>query len=123
MAYYMHHVPGRLRVKIRKLKSRHDQCLELERILAHCYGVLAASVNPVTGSVVVRYNSRRTNPDGILDVLKARNLFDESKVHASDKSVSHNAAELGEKVGKAVLGWAVGKALEANGLSLLAALI
>jgi hypothetical protein len=49
--------------------------------------------------------------------------FDESKAISHDELVQSAAAKAGFKIGKAIFGWAISKTLEANGLSMLAAII
>ena len=79
----------------------------------------------VAGGIAVNlYGIERATADiDIVLKLEEKNLFCPKKVKTDDPFIANSAVETGEKMGKAILGWAVGKALEANGLSLLAALI
>lgn len=124
MSHYIHKVPGRLRIKNPILKSNARKCGIARDVLAAHPGVHEVKVNPATGSVTVLYDRDCTGADCLLDLLEERNLVcRKSLATGTDPFAGTVAAETGEKVGKAILGWAVGKALEANGLSLLAALI
>ncbi|MEW6595446.1 MAG: HMA2 domain-containing protein [Thermodesulfobacteriota bacterium] len=123
MNCYVHQVPGRIRVKVPHLKNRHACCGKLERALQNHHGVRAATANPLTGSIVVNYDPAAINAENVLAVLKANRYFDEAWAQPVGSYTSKMAADAGAKIGKAVFGWAVGRALDANGLSLLAAFI
>jgi copper chaperone CopZ len=123
MDYYVHHVPGRLRVKIPDLKSSPERVDTIQEILGEVNGVGRVSVNPVTGSVLVMYESDLVDSEEILKALQDHGHFDQSRVVSSQDHDSHAFSKTGEVIGKALFGWAVGKALENTGLSFLTALI
>jgi len=60
MSYYMHNVPGRLRIKSPLLKRNNDAGDELKKALSTIQGVAAVDFNPTTGSLLVNYNHRVT---------------------------------------------------------------
>lgn len=69
------------------------------------------------------YNPQMLDSDCLLRVLGERGYYDESRAVTCDeqfKRASHVAAA---KAGRVFFGWAVGRALESSGLSLLAAFI
>jgi copper chaperone CopZ len=123
MNYYFHNVPGRLRVKIPILKSRPIRIKAVEDLLLNLDGIEHIQTNPLTGSVIVNYDPGLLHPQQIIQCLTDHQYFDESKVITHDELVQRAAAKAGRKVGKMVFGWALSKTLEANGLSMLAALI
>jgi copper chaperone CopZ len=86
-------------------------------------GVTAVTFNPITGSLVVLFDQDRVGPEQISGCLKDGGLFDPSLVISSDEHIQGAVTQAGLQIGKVALSWALGKALEANGLSLLAALI
>ena len=49
--------------------------------------------------------------------------FDEANAITHDELVQSAVAKAGFKIGKLIFGWAVSKTLEANGLSMFAAII
>lgn len=122
MEYYIHHVPGRLRVKIPILK--HKPAAEREiRDLLDLYGVDEIKIQTVTGSVVVHYDPDCIQPGQLLQVLSDSGYYDNAKAVTIDDQMRRATSNASAKVGKALFGWGVSKALEANGLSLLAVLI
>ena len=126
--YYMHNIPGRLRIKIPKLQHRHQQCLRLEGLFARKKGVEKVTTNPLTGSVVFEYDDDCTSTSQILAILKKHHfldetVFDESEAMGPDMYFDKASSHIGKACRKAVFGWAVGNALEGSGLSFLAAFI
>jgi hypothetical protein len=122
MKVYVHHIPGRLRVRIPSLRKNPCRIDEIKALFQHD-GVLRTTVNPLTGSVVILYDPKQTAGRNLLDRLKSRGYLQKDQMITMDakmKTVSDKAAE---KVSKALFGWAVGRVLESNGLSLIAAFI
>jgi copper chaperone CopZ len=123
MNYYLHNVPGRLRVKIPAIRCRQDDCLAVEDMLRDLDGVANVTVNPVTGSVLVNYDCGLIDPKDVLRLLEEKGYFDPSSAVTRETSLETMKEKARYAVGKAVFGWAVDRALEANGLSFLAAFI
>jgi hypothetical protein len=123
MSYYFHNVPGRLRVKIPILKGRPAGIKAVEDLLLNLAGTEHLKTNSLTGSVVINYDPGLLNAQQIIQVLIDHQYFDESNAITHDDFVQNAAAEAGFKIGKMIFSWAVGKTLEANGLSMLAEII
>jgi Heavy metal associated domain 2 len=123
MNYYFHNVPGRLRVKIPTLKGRPAGIKAVEDILLNLAGTERLKTNSLTGSVVINYDPDLLNAQQIIQLLIDHQYFDASNAITHDELVQNAAAEAGFKIGKMLIGWAVGKTLETNGLSMLAAII
>jgi copper chaperone CopZ len=122
MEYYVHHVPGRLRVRIPAIRKDPQKSSEVKQLL-YVYGVEKIRINPLTGSVVITYDPSEVASDQILQILQSRELFDRDRAITCDQKIQRVSNKAASKVGRAVFGYAVSKALEANGLSVLAALI
>jgi hypothetical protein len=123
MTYYLHQVPGRLRVKSPILKHRPIKCQRVVESLGGRRGIHKVKVNQLTGSVIVNYDPDEIDEDGILNILEYDNLFDRTQAVRNDAHRDLAAARAGKAVGRAAFSYVLGKALESNGLSLLAAFI
>jgi len=123
MPAYYHCVPGRMRIRIRALKHQPDLGSEVKNQLHGLDGVTGVTYAALTGSVVVLYDPGRIGPDQICECLIDRGLFDVAIAAAPNDPVQDAVTQAGLRIGKAAVGWAVGRALQASGLSLLAALI
>ena len=123
MSYYVHHTPGRLRVKIPLVKGNQERAKEVREILKELDGVNFIEINTVTGSVVVKYDRNTLNADDLLNYYKKYNLLDKTRATKAGRAVDISVSNASQAVGKALFGWAMGRMLEGSGLSILAALI
>jgi hypothetical protein len=89
----------------------------------HLHGIVHIRVNELTGSVVINYDPQMIQPQDLLNLLTENGYIDETKAISHNAHIQTVAAKAGFKIGRAVFGWALGKAFEGSGLSLLAALI
>ncbi len=123
MSYYMHNVPGRLRIKSPLLKRNRGAADELKKALSTMQGIAAVDFNPTTGSLLINYNHRTTRHQDIVKLLERKGYFDSTKAATNDQYINYAAEKTGRVIGKAALGLAVEKALEGSALSLLALLL
>jgi cation-transporting P-type ATPase C len=65
-----HAIPSRLRVKVRDIHHEEKAAAALERWLAHQAGVQEVTANPVTGSVILHYNSEVASLPSLFDLLE-----------------------------------------------------
>jgi hypothetical protein len=84
------------------------------------YGV---DINSTTGSVKIHYDPEQIDSDQLLNLLKYNDLFDESRVIDQAAYLNQTSRKASSVLGRAAFSWTMGRVLEANGLSLLAALI
>jgi Heavy metal associated domain 2 len=69
MSHYLHHVPGRLRLKARSLKSSEEKGDEIRALCTQLPGIEAIELNTLTGSLLVRYDKASVNSTQILGLL------------------------------------------------------
>ncbi|ADE14540.1 conserved hypothetical protein [Nitrosococcus halophilus Nc 4] len=132
MVQYIHHVPGRLRVKLASLKRNPVQAAALKALLEGFEGIGKAEVNPVTGSILVAYHRERTQPQAILQALHdhgyCRQLVTMPPVSAASskqkvQTTGKAVGQVGEKFGKAVLDVVVEKMVERSAVALIGAIL
>jgi len=123
MRYLVHHTPGRLRVKIPDVQGNARRSRQVCDLLNGLEGVESVSCNPRTGSIVILYDETLPVAQKVFTVLKENDYYDETRVVTHDEYIQDAVNVTGKKLGKAVFGWAVGKAIEDTGFALLAALI
>ncbi len=123
MTCFIHHVSGRLRVKIAGIKHQEHQAKKVRDLFSGLYGIDKISVNTLTGNVVLYYDPSVFSVDQLLNILKYNNLVDSKRPIVFEKPVSERSTQMGMALGKAVFSWAVGKALERSGLGFLAIFI
>lgn len=123
MTCFVHHVPGRLRIKIAKLKHQKNQAEKIRDIFSGIYGIDNVSVNTLTGSIVIYYDSAVFSLEQILNILKYNQMIDPIQPIIFQKPVSERSTQMGMAIGKAAFSWIVGRALERSGLGFLAVFI
>ncbi len=127
MSCYLHHVPGRIRIKTPYIKGRSVLAQELEGKIRALPGIRMVSVNALTGSILVYYDENGINAAAIMDLVSAETGSDLSTAAHPDRYVDEALSETGKvvgmRIGKAVLGLVIGQLLEGSPLALLAAAI
>jgi hypothetical protein len=83
MAYYLHHVPGRLRVKTPFIKGSEERALEVQNFLQRLGGIESISANTVTGSLTIYYNPAEIGPEILTKALMAGGTEEQNKNLAS----------------------------------------
>ena len=123
MSYYLHNVPGRLRIKSPLLRRNNEAGDEVKKALSSIQGVAAVDFNPMTGSLLINYNFKTTKHEDIIGLLERKGYFDRTRV-TTNEGYLHSAAEkTGRFIGKSALGMAIEKALEGSALSLISLII
>jgi len=72
---YLHALDGRIRVKSALVKRAPHKAAALEQQLRSHPGITEVTVNPITGSVLVLYDTQQLVQHQILDLLRAVNCF------------------------------------------------
>jgi len=117
MSQYIHHVPGRIRVRAQAFRCRSEQARAAQSRLLELAGVRQVQVNPRAGSITVHYDWALLKQADILSVLEHCGCL--GATSGSDE-VSRKAGEL---FGKALVGAVVQKAIEQSARTLVGALI
>jgi hypothetical protein len=123
MEYYLHQVPGRLRIKIPGLKRNPYRADELGDLLGRVPGITYTFVNTVTGSVTVNYDKDAIRPGSVINLLAREHYIDAKKGIPSHKYVETALSNAGKAVSKILLSAALDRALQGSSLSFLTVLI
>jgi hypothetical protein len=123
MSYYIHNVPGRLRIKIPSIKGDQDMAEEVQGVLRSIEGVNSAKANTLTGSIVIHYDPKAVRSKEILDTLNQAGYVDPSKAITNDQYIRITVSKVGQVIWKVLFGAVVEEALEGSALSLITVLI
>lgn len=123
MSYYIHSVPGRLRIKTPWIKGNRERGFDVECLLNGCVGVTRTSANPLTGSIVVHYDQKTISERSLINLLEKTGYFKSDKALTNDQYIHGAASKAGRLVWDAVFGSFVGSALEGTPLSILSVLV
>ncbi len=123
MSYYIHNVPGRLRIKSPVIKNNKYVADELKKSLSYFYGIGTVDINLTTGSLLINYNPKSLKYTDIVDSLQRKGYFDISKAQTNDEYLQKAASKAGAIIGKSLFSTFAGMALERTPLSFLSVLI
>lgn len=123
MSYYMHSVPGRLRIKTPVIKNNAKLAEHVEKFLGQIRGIHSTGINPRTGSIVIQFDEKKVTSKILLDTLKTRGIFDPIKAVTNDQYIHSTASKAGNIVYKAFLGTIVEQTFQGSPLALLSLLI
>jgi hypothetical protein len=70
MTDYLHVLDGRMRIKINEVKGSSAAAEEVTRYLLSFHGIDEVNANPITGNVLILYNTKQISQDGILTLLQ-----------------------------------------------------
>ncbi len=73
MTFYLHHVPGRLRIQAQRFKAN-DAAAAAVGTAMMIAGVSAAHANPRTGSLLIHYDPTHLRPERLWQALSERDL-------------------------------------------------
>lgn len=122
MVHYIHHVPGRLRVKTPVLKGATATARRVEAVILREPGVLSAETNAITGSIVIRYELRTTSPRTLLRTLHEQGMISESAL--DEQAVTRTGvSQSGNPIADALVEKLIGAVIERSAVALIGALI
>lgn len=123
MSYYIHNVPGRLRIKTPLIKKNQSIAEDVQNLLRPLIGISSTSVNLTTGSIVINYDHKIITSKEIVNTLNYAGYFDLSKAITNDEYIKTAATSMGQVVVKTLFGAFVDSALEGSALSFIAILV
>lgn len=119
MSHYIHHVPGRLRVKSPGLKRNERAAVQTRAHLDQLHGVHSAEVNTITGSILIHYDTQRLHAETLLDTLRSLGHVHPEQGHAPH----YRGPGLGQKLSDTVVNKLVETVLERSATALVAAIL
>jgi hypothetical protein len=126
---YIHHIPGRMRIRCAALKGDAAAAAAARAMLATQPGVESVEANTVTGSVLIRYNTA-ADADQLVALLRehgytraAHPANAAAPRRQSSPAANPHTADIGRVIAKTVVSFAVEKAVERSVLALAAALL
>lgn len=130
MATYLHHVPGRLRVRCPTLKRNTARAAAVTELLAGMEGILNSEVNPLTGSLTLSYDHHRLEGQEIIAFLQANGYCQSQAWTPPPRAAAPTYSALdgfientGATLGKMLLGALMEKAVERSAGALIGALL
>ncbi len=123
---YVHHIPGRLRVRTDRLRHNGEAAERLRSRLSGVAGVRCADVNPVTGSALIHYDPNAAKLPDLLAAVREFGRVDERTLSTGASRGAASAelpATIGKAVAKTVGAYLLQTAVERSVVALVAALV
>lgn len=96
---FFHAIDGRIRVHIPELKGSGAAAREVSAKLMECEGIVYASANPTTGSVLINYDARRMSYGDVFQNLWGLGYLRKGKLEQVNEQANREAgSKLGETV-------------------------
>ena len=117
--FYIHNVPGRLRIRSEILKKNRFACDSGRIVLSTIPGIGVVEINSVTGSILIQYNHKAVNYEDIIFLLERKGHFDRTMASTNNKGIQSGALPVVQTILKSLVGVLIGKALSDSPLSFL----
>lgn len=96
MIYYIHDIPGRLRVKSPVIKKNKKAAQEVEQMFETLKGINDVDINLLTGSLLINYNPKMLAYKDIVQLLEKKGYFDASKAITNDDYIKKTVTKVSE---------------------------
>lgn len=124
MTLYLHHIPGRLRVRLAAIKRNEAKAAVVRRLLEGSPGVLSVDIARLTGSVTVAYDPAATTGAALIETLRGAGYVNgDVALDRPQDYFAQQADRLGDEIGKAAMGFVVEKLLERSAVAVIGALV
>jgi copper chaperone CopZ len=104
MHYYIHDIPGRLRIESPVLKDNEAKAQRFEAFVRNIPGITSVEMKVDIGSATIQYDRTRIDHTRLIKLLDKSGYFD----HLQAKTLDQCIEESVEKVADAALNAAVG---------------
>lgn len=123
MSFYIHNIPGRLRLRSALIKKNPEVAKNVKEILETIKGVEVLDLNVLTGSILIKYDTETTKPEDIILLLERNGYFNISMATTNDDYIYSAVQKAGKAFFRAIVGAIIGPSVEGTPLSLLTVLI
>lgn len=113
-----HHVPGRLRARVPRLKGNHHAAACLAGKLQAVAGVESVSASTVTGSVIIRYDHNTVSNEALWAALPPRTGQEENA-----SALGNMVAAAADTAAKALLNAALEQLISRSAVAIIGALV
>jgi len=98
MGYYIHYVPGRMRIQTPFIHNNARNAEVLEAYIKGIEGITSVKTSIVTGSVIMLFDEKIIHCEQIIGILEKRGYFLLSKAETSDQVIKKATEKVLEKL-------------------------
>ena len=96
--YYIHDIPGRMRIKSPRIKNNKREADEVMRLVKLFHGINSVECNLITGSLLINYHPDKLYKKDLMDLLSEKGFFDRTKAVTHDEYFKRSAAFISRAV-------------------------
>ncbi|HKN18751.1 MAG TPA: hypothetical protein VJW95_03065 [Dissulfurispiraceae bacterium] len=89
MEYYIHHVPGRIRIRTPFLRDKQQNIDQFTTNMRTISGMQSLKVNTATGSALLLYDEKKVNCEQLIGILEKYGYFNLAKSTTCDELIEH----------------------------------
>lgn len=131
MGRYIHHIPGRIRIKCPEIRGNAERACALDAVLRNRPGVVELTVKTVTGSLLIKFEPSQTSAEELLTAVheasfgtwQPPSLPTPTHVEPIGSFFGKRLRRAGKRVSKTVASVLLEKALERSAVALIGALL
>jgi hypothetical protein len=98
--FYLHAVPGRLKIKGEEFKKRANLKEKLRSELSVFDGIKDIEHNPNTGSIIIWYDQKALSATTILEHLERAGFLNQKNLLSHEDYLIHTSLNFGKRIGK-----------------------
>jgi len=102
--YYIHDIPGRLRIESPVLKDNDANAQRFEAFVKSIPGVTSVEMKLDIGSAIMHYDRTRIDHTRLIDLLDKSGYFDHLKAKTLDDRIKEGVEEVADVAIKAAVG-------------------
>lgn len=107
MKYYIHHVPGRIRIETPFIHENPSNAQQFEADMKVIIGILSIKTDHFTGSAIILYDEKTITYEQVVCILEERKYFkllDAQTLDEKMEKASENVLKFAEKIVESSLG-------------------
>jgi len=104
MDYYMHDIPGRLRIESPALKNNGANAQKFEAFVKSIPGVTAVEMKLDIGSAIMHYDTTRIDHAKLIELLDKSGYFNHLKAKTLEDRIEKGVEEVANAVVQAAVG-------------------
>jgi hypothetical protein len=87
MEYYIHYVPGRIRIQTPILHENLNKAEQFGRFMKGIGGITAVETHTVTGSAIIHFDERKINCEQVIGILEKNAYFSLAHAETCDEVI------------------------------------
>jgi len=87
MEYYIHYVPGRIRIETPVIRENPEKADEFLKFIKGIEGIKEVEIHTVTGSALLLFDEKTINCEQVIGILEKHGYFCLSKAETSDQYI------------------------------------